>query len=159
MIKFHEKSDPVGGLIWLVLGVCFCIGSIKFRLGNFEKPGPGFMPFISGALLGLFGLILMVSSIVQRLRVEEEQDDKEAWVKENRKKVVLILIALFGYGFLLELLGFLVTTFIFLFFLFKLTEPKRWAMPLVISGITVILSYLFFAIWLKSSFPRGILGF
>jgi putative tricarboxylic transport membrane protein len=117
------------------------------------------MPFITGALLGLFGLILMASSIVKSLRVEGELDDKEIWVKGNWIKVLFTLIALFGYGFLLELLGFLVTTCIFLFFLFKLNEPKRWAMPLVISGITVILSYLFFAIWLKSPFPKGILGF
>jgi hypothetical protein len=68
-------------------------------------------------------------------------------------------VALFAYGFLLELVGFLVTTFLFLLFLFKVPEPKGWAIPLVISGVAVIASYFIFAVWLKSAFPKGIFGF
>ena len=155
-----KKFDLAGGLIWFILGTCVCIGSIKFGVGIFEKPGPGFMPFISGAFLGFSGLILMLSSIAERLRVEEKQDGKEICAKENRKRPLFaLLLALFGYGLLLEFLGFLVTTFLFLFFLFKFTAPKAWVKPLVFSGITVILSYLLFSIWLRFPFPRGIFSF
>lgn len=153
-----KKSEIICSFIWVALGITQCIESIRLRLGDFRKPGPGFLPFISGILLGLFGLILIV--ILSKTIGEDEKPKGEMlWVKDNSKKLLLTLLALFVYAMVLETLGFLIATFIFLFFLFKLTEPKRWAMPVVLSGVTVILSYLVFCVWLKSSFPVGVLRF
>lgn len=155
-----KKFDLAGGLIWFIIGTYYCIGSLKFGVGSFGRPGPGFMPFISGTLLGFSGLILILSSIGERLRVEEGLDGKEIRAKGSRKRpLFVLLLTLFGYGLLLEFIGFIVTTFIFLFFLFKLTAPKAWIIPLIFSGVTVILSYLIFSIWLRFPFPRGIFNF
>lgn len=153
------KSDRVSGLIWLVLGIGLCIGSIKLNLGSLHNPGPGFMPFLSGALLGLFGLILMFSDISRSLREKGEVKVKEVLVKENWRKILFTFSTLVGYIILFEPLGFFITTFLFFFFLFKLTETKKWLMPLIFSGGAVILSYLIFSVWLKCSLPRGILKF
>jgi len=84
---------------------------------------------------------------------------KKLWVKENLKSFLFTLLALFAYAFLLEPLGFYLTTFMFLFILFKFTEPKSWMIPLIFAGVTVILSYLVFSIWLKCQFPMGIFKF
>lgn len=154
-----KKHDLISGLIWVFLGIALCVGSVKLRLGDFPKPGPGFMPFLSGAFLVLFGLILTVSTISIGLGEKEEVKGKKVWVKENLKSFLFTLLALFVYVLLLEPLGFYITAFMFLFFLFKLTEPKRWLMPLVFAGISVILSYFIFSIWLKCQFPMGILRF
>jgi putative tricarboxylic transport membrane protein len=116
------------------------------------------MPFLSGSFLILFGLILAVSTISKGLE-KEKTKGKEAWMNVNWKSFLFTLLALFVYALLLEPLGFYITTFMFLFFLFKLTEPKRWLMPIVFSGISVILSYLIFSIWLKVQFPSGIFRF
>jgi len=110
-------------------------------------------------LLVLFGLILVFFSISKAMGGEEDSNGKKMWVKDKSKRLLLTLFALLVYALSFEILGFLIATFIFLFFLFKLTEPKRWVMPLVLSGITVILSYLIFCVWLKSTFPAGILRF
>jgi hypothetical protein len=59
MTKKILKRERVEGLIWLVLGVGLSTASIQLRLGNLHRPGPGFMPFLSGALLGVFGLVLL----------------------------------------------------------------------------------------------------
>jgi hypothetical protein len=64
-----------------------------------------------------------------------------------------------GYVLLLEILGFIIVTFLFTFFLFKITAPKKWAMPLILSGCTVLASYFILCVLLKNVFPRGILGF
>ena len=154
-----KKNVIVESFIWLILGISICIESIRLKLGNFQTPGPGFLPFISGTFLWLFGLILMFSFFLKRLRKEEKLNDKEISKKENWKKLLLTLIALFGYCFLLEPLGFIISSFIFLFFLFKLTEPKKWVKPLVFSGTTVVLVYFIFIICLKGQFPRGIFRF
>ncbi len=154
-----KSYDLVGGLIWLLLGISLCIGSIKLGLGELHNPGPGFMPFLSAAILGLWGAVLMFLSILKKLDGGEKSNGRRIWVKENWKSFFFTLSALFGYGLLLEILGFLITTFAFLFFLFKLTEPKSWKIPLAVSGITTILSYLLFSVWLQGAFPKGVFRF
>ncbi len=157
-----KRFDLVGGFIWLILGIGVCIGSIELGLGVLQKPGPGFLPFLSGVLLGLFGLIIIFPLILRNLRKEKELNAKKVWGKENWKSLfptLLAFLALFGYLLFLNILGFILTAFLFLFFLFKLKEPKKWVMPLILSGVTVILSYLLFSVWLMCQFPKGIFGF
>ncbi len=146
----------MGGVIWIVIGVFLCIASIELRLGDLRNPGPGFMPFIAGVFFAVFGIIL-------RLQASPKEIDKKgrspiekirsAW---NRKELVFTLLALLGYILLLTPLGFIFTTFLFLFFLFKTMEPKRWFLPLISSLSLTIFTYLIFTIWLKCQFPRGI---
>ncbi len=152
------KKLNLGGLFWILLGIAICIQSIYLKTGNLRKPGPGFMPFLSGAFLGLLGLILTLTSISKKLKEDKEGKSQRVWAKGNWSNIFFTLIALFGYLLLLKPLGFILTTFIFLFFLFKLKEPKRWVMPLIFSVCTVVFSYLIFSVWLKCQFPKGILG-
>ena len=159
MKRSFLKGDQVHGLIWLILGIGLCIGSVELRLGNLHRPGPGFLPFLSGAMLGLLGLILMVSSFLKELGEKGEPKVESIWVKGHWKKFFFTLLALFCYATLIEYLGFFSTTFLFFLFLFKLSEPKKWVMPLVLSVCTVIISYLLFSVWLKCQFPRGIFNF
>lgn len=158
MVRNLSKSDLWSGLIWILLGVFLCIGSIKLKLGNFHKPGAGFMPFLSGTFMGLLGLILILLALFKRGE-DKGVINKTFWLKENWGKFFITLFILVGYILLFRPLGFILTTFLFLFFLFKLTEPKRWGIPMIYSGVVVILSYLLFSVWLKCQFPKGILNF
>ena len=128
------------------------------KLGGLHKPGPGFMPFMAGSFLILLGLILAGSAISKRLEGEKTRG-KETWMNVNWKTLLLTLSSLFACALLLEPIGFYPTAFFFLLFLFKLTEPKRWLMPAGLAGISVILSYLIFSLWLKVQFPVGIFRF
>lgn len=157
-----KKRARLDGLVWLILGIFMCIGAIKLKLGDFHTPGPGFLPFLSGALLGIFGLILTFSTFFVRIGNGEEAKDEEASVIWNWKKLInpfLTLLILFVYLLLLEPLGFILTTFICLLFLFKLSEPKRWLTPFILSVSTSIVSYLLFSVWLQCQFPRGLIKF
>jgi len=152
-----KKNSRLGGLFWLVLGISICIESVKLNLGDLHRPGPGFMPFLAGTLLGALGLILGFSKISNGL--EEKVSSKKIWVKGGDRNIIFPLLALIGYVLLLDLVGFLVTTFIFLLLLFKLAEPKRWFIPLALAGGTVVLSHLIFSVWLQCPFPKGAFKF
>jgi putative tricarboxylic transport membrane protein len=158
-MKKYARAD---GLIWVILGIGMCVGSIKLKLGNFRTPGPGFMPFLAGASLGIFGLILIFSTTFARLGEGEEAKNEKTSVIWNWKKLMnpfLTLLILFIYLLLLEPLGFVITTFICLLFLFKLSEPKKWLRPFILSVSTSIVSYLLFSVWLQCQFPRGLIKF
>lgn len=154
-----KRHDRFGGLFWFVVGVGICIGSMNLNLGTLHKPGAGFVPFLTGIVLGVLGLILTWSTFSKALSEGEEGEkgSKKIIVAFTQKRFVFALLALFGYAFLLEPIGFFITTFLFLLLSFKLTEAKKWVMPLVLSVSAVIISYLIFSVWLQLQFPRGIL--
>ena len=152
------KPNQVNGFIWLLLGALLCIGSIPLNLGGFHKPGPGFMPFLTGAILILLGLILMFSGS-KEAKVGEGSPGKGFWGGKNWKNVLIPWLSLFGYLLLLEPLGFLPTSFLFLFLLFKLTKPRRWLEPFLFSVAAVAVMYFVFSVWLRIPFPKGILTF
>ena len=157
-----KKCGRLDGLVWVVLGILMCIGAIKLKLGTFRTPGPGFLPFLSGALLGIFGLILTFPTTFAKLGERKEAKSEEPSVVWNWKKLInpfLVLLILFVYILLLEPLGFVFTTFICMLFLFKLSEPRKWLKPLILSVSTSILSYLVFSVWLQCQFPRGPIKF
>ncbi len=143
------------GFIWIVIGITLCIGSLKVGLGKLDRPGPGFLPFLTGAILGLLGLILtFYRTFLEKQKKTEE--NVEISIKNFGKNRLYSLIALFIYAFFLEPLGFFVGSFLFLFFLFKILDPRKWFIPILISVITVILSYFLFSVWLRISLPRGV---
>ena len=154
-----KKSELVGGLVWLLLGIGIAIGSVRLNLTYANNLGPGFFPFLSGLILGIFGLILILSSIFEKPEGKQEPDIKKVWLHEHWKTFFYTLTALFGYAVLLETLGFVTVTFIFLFFLFKITQSKKWLAPALLSVSAVTISYLIFCLWLRCPFPTGILNF
>jgi len=157
-----KKYIQADGLIWVILGIAMCIGSIKLQLGSFRAPGPGFLPFLSGVSLGFFGFIQMLSPLFAGANERQQQKSYESRTKWNWRRSLtplLTLTTLFAYILLLEPLGFMLTTFVCLLLLFKLSEPRRWLRPLVLSGVTAVLSYLLFSVWLQAHFPKGLLTF
>ena len=154
-----RKYEISAAVLWLILGIAICIGSIKLHLTYVNNLGPGFMPFVSGLLLGLFGLILLFSFLWGHTGKRIETDNQKIFEIEKLGTVLSALLAILGYILLLETLGFIIVTFLFTFFLFKITAPKQWAMPLILSVCTVCASYFVLCVLLKNLFPRGILGF
>jgi len=151
-----SSPDQIGGLIWLALGILLCLGSVKLGLGTPRSPASGFAPFLTGCLLGLFGLILTLSSILR------ESDGKKSFPETHSRKGwtkgFLSLLILFLYAALVNTLGFIISTSLSMFFLFKIMEPRKWLKLILISVSTSLLSYLIFCIWLRVSFPKGIFG-
>lgn len=152
-MRRHEKVEA---LVWLILGIAVCVESVRLKLGSFNKPGTGFISFLSGVLLGLSGTILLISVLARNLSENEEIKTSKDSIRESRKVFLITVAALFGYAILLSQMGFILSTFLFLFVLFKITEPKKSLMPIVLAGSVVILSYLLFSVFLKCQFPRGI---
>jgi hypothetical protein len=55
-------------------------------------------------------------------------------------------------------LGFLLSTFFLLLFLFRMLEPQRWRVVILMTVLTVTLCYVLFGVFLELRFPGGLLG-
>lgn len=148
-----RRYDQITGLIWFAVGSGMAIEGIKLGLGKLQLPGVGFMPFLVGGVLGSCGFVLTILATLK-----EKGDGDEVWREQNWRNLVLPLLSLLFYVLLLESLGFLVTTFLFQFFLLKLTAPKSWLSPVLTSLLIAFCSYFIFSLWLKIPLPKGIWG-
>jgi putative tricarboxylic transport membrane protein len=150
------KSDRISGSFWLLFSLFISYESYKLGLGTVNQPGPGFLFFWTGIVVAILAITVIVKSL--KKFSQEEVTDK-AFGRSNVKKVVLVLAALFLYAFLMEWLGFFISTLLLFVFLLGVIEKKKWWFAVGVSVIVTILSYLLFETGLQSQLPKGILGF
>ncbi len=145
--------DVVGSLFFLILSIVISIESYHLKVGSYKMPGPGFMPFWIGVVIGLLSLLLFIQTLAK------DKEEAEEKVPENKKwkNILLVLASLFIYTFTLERIGFVVSTFLFMVFLPRLIEVKKWHVIIMVASLTALGTYLLFAVWLKTQLPRGIL--
>ncbi len=145
------KSDRWIGLLFMLFCAYVCLESFRLELGSFHNPGPGFLSFWSALILGLLSLILVSMSFLKERIVLGRQ--------KNLISIILVIFSLFGFLFSLDILGFIISTFLFIFFLLKIVERKRWLFSLGVGCLTVLGTYLLFQVLLKAQLPQGFLGF
>ena len=152
-----KKTYLIHDIAWVVFAFLVCLGGLKLGFGSFHQPHAGFMPFLSGLILGLLALADLISGIVDHWK--EEKEDKQIWANIHWRKLFLTLALLFIFTILFNTLGFIIATIPLLFFLYRLMEPRRWWVVIVTSVITTGLFYLGFKVGLGSQLPQGFLGF
>jgi len=144
-------------LVWLGVAIFIGIGSFWLSLGSFRNPGPGLVPFICGAILGILSLTVHLQARWSRPPKELE---KPFWKNKKRVwKVFLTFIALLAYAIGMEYLGFLVSTTILISFLLWAIEPQRWYVVIFGSLLTSLAAYTIFELLLSLPLPRGFLEF
>jgi hypothetical protein len=62
----------------------------------------------------------------------------------------------FFYYLFLEVLGYILTTFILMVLLLKAVESTRWRTVLLEAFVATFASYALFQLWLKVQLPKGI---
>jgi putative tricarboxylic transport membrane protein len=110
------------------------------------------MPFLLGVILVLLSLYSLILSLLRKAGGEEAP--KEGRGRISYRKIGLVLVALFAYSFILEKLGFVITTWIFLLSLFR-SMGNRWITTLIGSTFTVLATYFVFTFF-GVRFPHGI---
>ena len=142
--------DLVSGLFWLAVAIFAALQGLALNLGSLNRPGPGFFPFWGGVVLGVLSVVLIVRS--RRRATTRPSVHPESW------KLLDVVGALLAYLLLLEPLGFVAVTFLFLLLLFRL-ERRGWGFSAVSAAIGTLASYALFQVWLRTQLPTGPFGF
>ncbi len=152
-----KKTYLINDLVWIVFAFFVCLGGLKLGFGSFHEPQAGFMPFLAGLLLGVLALADLIHGWIQRWAKDKE--DKVIWAEIHWTKLLLTLVALILYTAFFSALGFIITTFFLLLFLYQVMEKRSWSFLLIASFVTTGLFYIAFKMGLDSQLPRGFLGF
>jgi putative tricarboxylic transport membrane protein len=168
MILCEKFKDVIAGGFVSLLGLMMFIMSygIKTISGETADPGSAFMPKIGAALLFIFGMGILIEGM-QKYRSGRIKADTSETVSEKRRKLraVLLTLGLIGvYIFLLNIIGFIYATILYLFIQIVVLAPagKRNAKNYLYFGvIAVVLSvsvyYLFYEVF-SMMLPAGIIG-
>jgi hypothetical protein len=142
--------DLVSALFWLACAIFAVVEGFRLKLGTLNRPGPGFFPFWAGVVLALLSLALIASAL------KRPGLDSIAGLRST--KLLVVATALLGYLLLLETLGFVIVTCLFLFLLFRL-EQRSWIFSAVSALLGAFAAYGLFQLWLKTQLPVGPFGF
>ena len=154
---FRDR-DVNSSLFWILIGVFFCIGGLHYGIRSRSGiPGPGFLPFVTGLILVALSVTLLVARLLKRREgagsIGELMPSGEAL-----RRILIVLGALCLYVVLLDPLGFLLTTFLFMIVILRL-EPRRWTFLLPVAVGATLFFFVLFKVLLRVPLPSGLLGY
>jgi putative tricarboxylic transport membrane protein len=147
------KADRVTAALLLALAVAFSAGALTFYPYSSEGgPGSGFLPFWLG--LAMAGLALLL--LVRRPRAADAGVD---WAPrgEARNRVLIVGLVTLAFVALLDVLGMIVGTALYLTVLIRFLGRHRWWVTLLVAAGAAGFNWLVFAHWLRVPFPEGML--
>jgi putative tricarboxylic transport membrane protein len=156
MAKDQSHYNRIAAIFFLLVGIFFALYARTVEIGSWHEPGPGFLPFWAGLILGAMALALLFGSYARK-----------AWPvrpsffarTDSWKRVLATFLALIAYNLLLPYLGFTATTFLFLTFLVRFIFPQTWRRTLLVSVLGSVVARLLFINFLETQLPKGFLGF
>ncbi len=148
-----RRLEFYASIILLCGSLLVCREAYKLSLGPSGIPGPGFVPFVLGALLFLLAGVYLVKT----LQLWRREQEIALWQGLRWRKVILVFALLFAYALFLERVGFLLCTLLFLMALFSWVDRQKWYWIYIGSPGITFLFYAIFRLWLKIQLPVGLL--
>ncbi len=150
-----RSADRIAGAALLAAAVAFSVGALKYyTYWGPTGPGSGFLPFWLGIVLAVLAGFLLVSALGSR-------DAGASWLPEGEglKRLVVVLAVTTAFVALLQVVGMMLGTVLFLVALLRFLEGYRWVVTLGVAVAMAAVNYLVFTYWLRVPFPVSLLGF
>jgi putative tricarboxylic transport membrane protein len=124
-------------------------------MGPLNAPGPGFFPAVIGVIFSILSLALFIGSFTQKNQVPGKMF---FWREgKNWKKVFFALLSLIFYLIFLNYWGYLITTFLMIFFLLKFVGKRGWTASILTAFLVSLGTYAIFKMGLRVSLPKGLI--
>jgi putative tricarboxylic transport membrane protein len=147
-----RRADAVAAGTLLVVAAVAVHQAGQLPFGAARNPGPGFVPWWTGAVLGVLAAGLLGQALVARAPAGA------AGAAGGGRRVAGLVAALAAYVLLLEPVGYPAATFLLALLMLRTGEPRRWPVAIGVAALAAVGSYLCFAVWLKVPLPPGPLG-
>lgn len=154
-MKVKSEKDLFAGLMFVVLGIAFVLGSRSYTLGTGAKMGPGYFPTILGVVLTLIGIGVTLIGVTSGPS-DGDKIGKFAW-----KPLFFIITANLAFGasiggipsINLPPFGLVFGIYLLTFISAKAGDEFDFKEVAVLSTVLAVMSYLAFIVLLKLQFP------
>jgi putative tricarboxylic transport membrane protein len=120
-------------------------------MGSVKHPGPGFLPFGLALCLITLSLVLIFKSW------REKTPSTPFWPQRTWLRPLLGVTTFVFYALVIQRVGFLLSTLLFLIIWMRLIERVRWRTLVGISIATTAGLYFIFVFFLEVPLPMGLL--
>ena len=146
-----RSADRVTAALLLAFAVAFSVGALKqYQWWGSGGPGPAFMPFWLGLVMGLLALSMLLRSLKQK-------EPGAAWLPrgEGLRDMLVVLAATVAFIALLKVTGMIIGTALYLAFLVRFLGKNRWWVTLSVALAAAGFNWLVFVHWLRVPMPEG----
>jgi putative tricarboxylic transport membrane protein len=147
-----QRANQVSSLFLMVFSIFVGIISIQLGVGGLDLMGSGFMPGIASILLLVLSLIEFISSLAKG---RTRKGDKKGPTLGELAKPAMLIGALIVYAYFLNSIGFPIMTFLLVYVLFVMMQPKKWRLDLFFAVLVSALTFLLFDVVLRVRLPAG----
>jgi len=150
-----RNADRIAGAGLLAFAVSFSVGALRYyTYWGPGGPGSGFLPFWLGVAMAALALLLFVGAMRSR-------DPGSPWLPAGAglKRLAVVLGATAAFVGLLNVVGMILGTALFLVALLRFLEGYGWLTTLGVAVATAGINYFVFTSWLRVPFPVSALGF
>jgi putative tricarboxylic transport membrane protein len=152
------KYDRIGGTFLLLLGLTVFLTCLTYPIGSLSSPGAGLFPLLGSVILMILAVIMIVQTFLKK-DLAESSPDRFFSSKEAPQRILTCFIALLAFRYLLPVIGFSPTTFVFILIASRFLGNYNWKVSLFFSLITSISVYYFFQVLLHVPMPTPMIGF
>lgn len=148
-----KNKNIQSGIFLLFVSVIMFVATLSFKQLTSSQVGPAFMPQIISALIGLMSIAIIIEGYKKVKAGAEESAPEEGEDAEGQEKnisyrpVVQSFTLMAVYVAVMPIVGFLITTIVYMFLQMMIlsTKPeRRWLLFAVVSiAATSIIYYMF----------------
>ena len=150
-------TNILTGIISIVLGLVYSITALRLpHMTMGDRLGPKIFPYF----VGIVTIITGIAMILQDRNPEKRSKKVDFGFKKHKNvwiKIGLLTIAGIIFGLVIDGLGYMIATALFMFFVSMLINRGKLVQNIVIAVLFSVVTYFVFGVALKLSLPRGII--
>ncbi len=153
-----KQKDIIISIVFLLFGIGLYVASLSVTSLIQNDVGPAFMPKIVAAAI----IILAATKLIFALKNNSKSYVTKKEVDEDKKGGMLTIAALLLYVTLFDVLGFIVSTVLYLFAQFMILSNKnnrKISLFGILAVIVPLIIYFTFVYGFDLILPSGVLGF
>ncbi|PSL42775.1 putative tricarboxylic transport membrane protein [Salsuginibacillus halophilus] len=155
-------TNQIASLIVIAFSIFYLI--LAFQIPEYALPRPvdsDLFPKVLGFFMLLLGILLFFEKDDETSEKEEveEEEEKLPWYRTGGGEIAVTILSVIAYILLLEIVGFVLTTVLFIFGLTWFYGYKRFVVNGIVSVVIGFGFYMILTRGLGVYLPPGILGF
>lgn len=157
-----KTIEWVEGAVLLAIGLIGIVEGLRLA-GNVDPDaitdilGPGYYILALGLILTITGTGYVLSCLSRSSSVGKKKSERDLDISTANRTVPYMVFVLIAYLTLINIIGYFISTIIFLFLEFKLVGVKSWKRNIILSAVVALTFYIIFIKYCRMVFPSGII--
>ena len=149
-----KKADIGVGIGLLILSVWVFLKSNTYRQTVIYIYGPNFFPQLLSIIMSICAIILIIRAFQGKALSQKDRIDSQGFIR-----MIISIAMCIGYLLVMQVIGFTMSTCVFLFILMFFLHHKGWINRTIVCIAVSLIVWVIFRYLLVIPIPTGMLSF